>query len=111
MAKYWKNPPKDKKEVRKKEEKYPHLRKAKDYLAVIPMSYSGMIEQLEYEGFTYSEAKYGADNCGADWYEQAVLKAKDYLDLMGFSRSDLIDQLEFEGFTYDQAAKAVEAVY
>lgn len=31
MAKYWKNPPKDKKEVRKKEEKYPHLRKAKDY--------------------------------------------------------------------------------
>lgn len=33
MAKYWKNPPKDKKEVRKKEEKYPHLRKAKDYKA------------------------------------------------------------------------------
>ena len=31
MAKYWKNPPKDKKEVRKKEEKYPHLRKAEDY--------------------------------------------------------------------------------
>ena len=31
MAKCWKNPPKDKKEVRKKEEKYPHLRKAKDY--------------------------------------------------------------------------------
>lgn len=31
MSKYWKNPPKDKKEVRKKEEKFPHLRKAKDY--------------------------------------------------------------------------------
>lgn len=31
MSRFWKNPPKDKLEVRKKEEKYNHLRKAKDY--------------------------------------------------------------------------------
>jgi hypothetical protein len=31
MKKQWSNPPKDKKQIRKKEEKYSHLRKAKDY--------------------------------------------------------------------------------
>lgn len=31
MSKYWQNPPRDKKEVRRREEKFPHLRKAKDY--------------------------------------------------------------------------------
>lgn len=84
------------------------LEKAKDYLRVMPFSYSGLIDQLEYEGFTYSEAVYGADNCGADWYEQAAMKAADYLDIMAFSRDGLIDQLEYEGFTYDQAVYGVE---
>ena len=31
MAKHWQNPPHDKKEIRRREEKFPHLRKAKDY--------------------------------------------------------------------------------
>jgi hypothetical protein len=31
MGKYWQNPPLDKKEVRRREEKFPHLRKSKDY--------------------------------------------------------------------------------
>lgn len=31
MKKYWQNPPWDKKEIRRREEKFPHLRKAKDY--------------------------------------------------------------------------------
>lgn len=31
MKQYWRNPPKDKLEVRKKEERFFHLRKAKDY--------------------------------------------------------------------------------
>jgi hypothetical protein len=79
------------------------LSKAKEYLAFMAFSYSGLIDQLEYEGFTYSEAVYGADNCGADWYEQASLKAADYLDFMAFSRDSLIEQLEYEGFTHEQA--------
>lgn len=84
------------------------LKKAKSYLDLMPFSYSGLIEQLEYEGFTHSEAVYGADNCGADWYEQAVKKAADYLDLMAFSRSGLIEQLEYEGYTHEQAVYGVE---
>lgn len=31
MAKYWQNPPWDKKEIKRREEKFPHLRKSKDY--------------------------------------------------------------------------------
>ena len=69
----------------------------------MPFSYEGLIDQLEYEGYSHSEAVYGADHCGADWYRQAAECAENYLDLMPFSRSELIDQLEYEGFTYDQA--------
>lgn len=84
------------------------LSKARDYLDVMTFSYTGLIDQLEYEGYSYSEAVYGADHCGADWYEQAALKAAEYLDLMAFSRQGLIEQLEYEGFTYEQAVYGVE---
>lgn len=87
------------------------LRSAKDYLAVMPFSYSGLIDQLEYEGYSNSEAAYAADNCGADWYEQAVKSAKQYLEVMAFSRSGLIDQLEYEGYTHDQAVYGVDKAY
>lgn len=87
------------------------LQSAKNYLSTMPFSYAGLIEQLEYEGYSNSEAVYAADNCGADWYEQAVLCAKNYLDIMPFSRSGLIEQLEFEGYTYEQAVYGVDKVY
>jgi len=69
--------------------------------------YYGLIDQLEYEGFTTEQATYGADNCGADWYEQAALSAKEYLDFNSFSREGLIDQLVYVGFTQDQAVYGV----
>lgn len=78
------------------------------YLNAMAFSYSGLIEQLEYEGYTNSEATYAANNCGADWYEQAVLSAKEYLNSMSFSRQGLIEQLEYEGFTYEQAVYGVD---
>lgn len=87
------------------------LKSAKNYLSVMPFSYSGLVEQLEYEGYSNSEATYAADNCGADWYEQAVKSAKQYLDVMAFSRSGLIDQLEYEGYTHDQSIYGVDKAY
>lgn len=86
------------------------LSKAKDYLDTMPFSYERLVEQLEFEGYTNEEAVYGADNCGADWNEQAAEKAQDYLDTMSFSRQSLIDQLIFEGFTEEQAEYGVTAV-
>lgn len=86
------------------------LESAEAYLSFMAFSYSGLIEQLEYEGFTTDEAVFAADNCGADWNEQAAKCAQEYLDTFAFSREELIDQLEYEGFTYDQAVYGVEAV-
>lgn len=83
------------------------LKTAALYLDYTSFSYSGLIEQLEYEGYSHSEAVYAADNCGADWYEQAALKAAEYLDYMPFSRQELIEQLEYEGFSHAEAEYGV----
>ena len=83
------------------------LKKAQDYLAFTAFSYTGLIDQLEFEGYTYQEALYGVNNCGADWNEQAAKKAAQYLEFMAFSRQGLIEQLEYEGFTHEQAVYGV----
>jgi hypothetical protein len=84
--------------------------KAAHYLELMAFSRSGLIDQLEYEGFTTTEAEYGVDAQGANWNAQAALQAAHYLELMAFSRSGLIDQLEYEGFTTTQAEYGVDAV-
>lgn len=84
------------------------VKKAKLYLDTMAFSHDGLVEQLEYEGYSNADAVYGADHCGADWNEQAAKKAKAYLDLMPYSRQGLIDQLIFEGFTKEQAAYGVK---
>ena len=86
------------------------LSKAESYLSYMPFSYSGLIKQLEFEEFSTEDATYAADNCGADWKEQAALKAQQYLDYTSFSRNGLIKQLEFEGFTKEQAEYGVNEV-
>jgi len=86
------------------------LASAESYLNYTAFSREGLIEQLEFEGFTHSQAVYGTDHCGANWNQQAALKAREYLNYSSFSRQGLIDQLEFEGFTHSQAAYGVDAV-
>lgn len=84
-------------------------RKASSYLSISPFSRSGLIEQLEYEGFNNSDATYGVDAQKADWNAQAVKAAKNYLKLTAFSRSDLIDQLKYEGYSEEEATFGVNA--
>lgn len=79
------------------------LASAKSYLEFSAFSYKGLIKQLEFEKYSTEAATYAADQCGADWNEQAVKAAKSYLEYSSFSRSSLIQQLEFEGFTSEQA--------
>lgn len=86
------------------------LKQAYNYLDFSAFSRSGLIDQLEFEGYSTDEATFAVDNCGADWNEQAAKKAEAYLEFSSFSRSGLIDQLEFEGFTTEQAEYGVTAV-
>ena len=78
------------------------LKKADEYLNLKAFSRYKLIEQLEYNGFTVDEAEYAADNCGADWNEQAARKAAEYLSMQAFSRERLKEQLRFEGFSPTQ---------
>ncbi|TMW71273.1 hypothetical protein FGB90_13060 [Alteribacter natronophilus] len=83
---------------------------AEDYLAYTAFSKEGLIDQLEFEGFSNEEATFAVEYIDPDWYEQAVKSGEQYLDYSNFSRSGLIDQLEFEGFTNSQATHAVDEI-
>lgn len=86
------------------------LESAKSYIKYDAFSYESLVDQLEFEGYTHEEAVYGADNCGADWYEEAAECAQSYMKYSSFSRSDLYDQLIFEDFTPSQAEYGLSAV-
>lgn len=83
--------------------------KAASYLRSSSFSRSGLIKQLEYEGFSTSDATYGVDAQNADWNAQAVKKGASYLRSSSFSRSGLISQLEYEGFSSSQASYGVDS--
>ena len=80
---------------------------AANYLDFAAFSRSGLIEQLNFEGYSEADATYGVDILGVDWNEQAALKAAEYLDSSAFSRSGLIDQLVYEGFSQAEAEYGV----
>lgn len=84
--------------------------KAELYLEAMPFSKSGLVEQLEFDGFDNADAVYAVDKITVDWKEQAALKAETYLEVMPFSKSELIEQLEFDGFSNAEATYAVDKV-
>ena len=86
------------------------IRSAESYLSFSAFSRSGLIEQLEFEGFTNAEATLAVDYLDVEWNRQAALSAESYLDFSAFSRSGLIEQLKFEGFTSDQATRGVDSI-
>jgi Host cell surface-exposed lipoprotein len=79
------------------------VRKAEQYLQMGGYSRQGLIEQLEYEEFSESDAEYAVANVTVDWNQQAVIKAKQYLKMQGYSHEGLVEQLEYEKFTPAQA--------
>ena len=84
------------------------LSQAKSYLEYSSFSANGLIEQLEYEGYTTEEAQYAVANCDADWNEQALNKALSYLEFSSFSYSGLHEQLTHEGFLPTEVQYAVD---
>ena len=79
------------------------VRKAKEYLQIEAFSLKGLVAQLKYDGFSTSDATYGARHAGANWFKQATRKAKEYLKVQAFSYSGMVQQLEYDKFTPAQA--------
>nr|DAH40408.1 MAG TPA: zinc-ribbon domain protein [Caudoviricetes sp.] len=100
----------------RRDDKDAALEDAHGYLSLdrVSLSYETLINQLVYEGYSESTATYAADNCGADWYAQAV-KAAQFIkeDLHGsdLDYDDLVFFLEIDGFTEDQAIYGADYVY
>lgn len=86
------------------------LRSAESYLSFSAFSRTGLIGQLEFEGYSTEDATWAVDRVEVDWMEQAAKSAESYLQVSAFSRSGLIDQLVFEGFTREEAEYGVTQV-
>lgn len=86
------------------------VEKAKSYLKYMAFSESGLVEQLEYSGFSHADALQAVSNLQVDWNEQAQKKAKSYLEFSAFSAKGLVEQLEYEGFSEGQAQQAVASL-
>lgn len=83
--------------------------KAASYLRFSAFSRSGLIAQLEFEGFSKADATFGVDAQRVDWTAQAVKKGASYLRTSAFSRTGLISQLEFEGFSTSEATVGADS--
>lgn len=80
------------------------VRSAESYLELMGFSRQGLIDQLEFEQYSTSDATFAVDSLTVDWNAEAAESAASYLETMAFSCGSLIDQLEFENFTPEQAA-------
>lgn len=86
------------------------VRSAENYLDFTAFSREGLIQQLEYDEFSTSDATFAVDHITVDWNEQAAKAAENYLAFTSFSRGGLIEQLLYDGFTSAQAAYGASAV-
>lgn len=86
------------------------MKTAEAYLDYTAFSRSGLVKQLEYEGFSAADAEYAVSHITVDWTAQADASAKAYMAYSSFSRKSLIAQLVYEGFTPEQAAHGATSV-
>ena len=72
----------------------------------------GLIEQLEYDGYSIESATKAVDKLSIDWNVQATSAAKSYMSSahLSFSRKGLIKQLEHDGYTTEQAEIGAKSV-
>lgn len=84
---------------------------AKIYLKSMAASKTKIISFLKKKGFNEEEAIYGAENCGADWYDQALRMAMSYLNVQEFTYEQLALQLMIEGFTEDEIIYVLSVIY
>ena len=90
------------------------IKAANGYLSSKHMSFSqrGLIEQLEYDGYSASVAETAVDRIAVDWKHQAAKSAQSYMnsEYLSFSPVELTEQLEHDGFTAEEAEFGVKSV-
>ncbi len=86
------------------------IKQAESYMTFTAFSRQGLIDQLEFEGFSIADATVAVDHMEIDWADQAVKKAKSYLKYTAFSYSGLVEMLEYEGFSSGDATYAADHV-
>lgn len=86
------------------------VKSAESYLSFTAFSRKGLIQQLEFEGYSTEDATYAVDHVTVNWNEQCARTARSYLEFTSFSRQGLHDQLEYEGFTEEQIEYGLQAV-
>jgi hypothetical protein len=88
---------------------------AKQYLKIISFSKQDLYEQLLFEKFSEKAAQYATENCGANWYQEAVKSGRGFLKTFpDWNKQNLYDQLSSEAatmFTQDQARYAVDVIF
>jgi len=72
-----------------------------------PYSRESLIEELEFQGYLYTDAEAAVNDININWGNQAKNMAKNYLRLDAFSKAGLIHQLEEEGFSHEEATYGV----
>lgn len=80
---------------------------AKEYMKKYYCSYDGLIQYLQ-ATYSYEDAKYAADNCGADWKAEALGLAKKWAESKDYSYDGMIESLQYSGFSYDDAKYAAD---
>ncbi|MBE6037764.1 MAG: hypothetical protein E7218_00975 [Anaerofustis stercorihominis] len=84
------------------------LKEAHKQLEYFDISYNELVETLQWMGYSFDDAIFAAEYCGADWYDEAHKCARYYVECSYFSYTGLIDQLTFDGFTEEEIKYAVE---
>ena len=80
------------------------LEQAKELLEDEGYSHSRLIKELEEKSYSNDASTYAADNCGADWNEEAVERGNQFIPFLeSKTKSELIEQLQHDGFTYEEA--------
>lgn len=79
------------------------LQEALQFVEYSNVSYAGLIEVLEFVGYSHEEAVYAADNCNADWNHEAAECAEGFTKVENFSKERLIELLMSDGYTGEQA--------
>ena len=84
------------------------MKTAKTYLGYIDYSYSGLVNQLELEGYSNTDAVKAVEMLGIDWNEQALKCANAYIVKSKMTKKEVKKQMKADGFTDSQIEYAIE---